>query len=291
MVGVQFTTEQRTFMVLECNSTGSLQRVIERFEEIFPDRQPPHTRTILRNFVKYSTHGTSQNRNTGNSGRRLTARSVNNNNTVHEALRRDARISARPNPTGLSKTTTFNRITKLDLKWHPYTMNIRHELFPQDPARRLAFCTWLVERYAHFWPNLVIGDEVSFQMNARVSSRNVLEYAPRGYPPMNHNYLRPDSRGKWTVWVGLCGNGEVVGPFFFPRNVNGEAYLDMLNNNVVPILSQHYKIQANEAFRRAWWAEDGAPAHRRIIVRDRLQELFRNRFIAFGHSRMASQVS
>ena len=282
MVGVQFTTEQRTFMVLECNSTGSPQRVIERFEERFSDRQPPHTRTILRNFVKYSTHGTSQNRNTGNFGRRRTARSVNNNNTVHEALRRDARISARPNPTRLSKTT-FDRITKLDLKWHPYTMNIRHELFPQDPARRLAFCTWLVERYAHFWPNLVIGDEASFQMNARVSSRNVLEYAPRGYPPMNHNYLRPDSRGKWTVWVGLCGNGEVVGPFFFPGNVNGEAYLDMLNNNVVPILSQHYKIQANEAFRRACWAEDGAPAHRRIIVRDRLQELFRNRVIAFGH--------
>ena len=50
-------------------------------------------------------------------------------------------------------------------------MNIRHELFPQDPARRLAFCTWLVERYAHFWPNLVIGDEASFQMNARVIAK------------------------------------------------------------------------------------------------------------------------
>ena len=47
-------------------------------------------------------------------------------------------------------------------------MNIRDELFPQDPARRLAFCIWLVERYAHFWPNLVIGYEASFQVNARV---------------------------------------------------------------------------------------------------------------------------
>ena len=80
----------------------------------------------------------------------------------------DWKFSARRNPTGLSKTT-FNRITKLDLKWHPYTMNIRHELFPQDSARRLAFCIWLVERCVHFWPNLVIGDEASFQMNARVS--------------------------------------------------------------------------------------------------------------------------
>ena len=104
-------------------------------------------------------------------------------------------------------------------------------------------------------------------------------------PPMNNNYHRPDSWQKWMVWVGLCGNGEVVGPLFFPGNVNGEAYLDMLNNNVVPIWSQHYEVQANGAFRRVWSAQDGAPAHCRIIVCDRLQQLFRNRVIVFGQPR------
>ncbi|CAB4007186.1 Hypothetical predicted protein [Paramuricea clavata] len=225
MVGVQFTTEQRTFVLLEYNKTRSPGRVIERFEERFLDRQPPCARTILRNFPKYSTQGTSLNRNVGHSGRRRTARLLNNINTVSEALRHDPRISTR------------------------------------YPARRLAFCTWLVERNADFWANLVIGDEASFQMNACVSSRNVLEYAPRGYPPM-HNYHRRDSRQKWMVWVGLCGNGEVVGPLFFPGNVNREAYLDMLNNNIVHILSQHYEVQANRVFQRVWWAQDGTPAHR-----------------------------
>ena len=38
-------------LVLEYNSTGSPRQVIERFEERFPDCQPPCTRTILRNFV------------------------------------------------------------------------------------------------------------------------------------------------------------------------------------------------------------------------------------------------
>ena len=62
MVGVQLTTEQRTLTVAEYNSTGSPERVTERFEERFPDRQPPcTTRMILRNFAKYLTHGTSQN--------------------------------------------------------------------------------------------------------------------------------------------------------------------------------------------------------------------------------------
>ena len=122
-------------------------------------------------------------------------------------------------------------------------------------------------------------------MNACVSSRNVLEYAPRGYPPMNNNYHRPDSgksgRSGWACAV----NVEVVGPLFFPGNVNREAYLDMLNNNVVTILLQHYEVQVNRAFQRVWWAQDGAPAHRRIIVHDWLQELFRNRVIAFGQPR------
>ena len=35
MVEVQFTIEQRTFMVLEYNSTGSLQQVVERLKKDF----------------------------------------------------------------------------------------------------------------------------------------------------------------------------------------------------------------------------------------------------------------
>ena len=37
------------------------------------------------------------------------------------------------------------------------------------------------------------------------------------------------------------------------------------------------------AFRRLWWAQDGAPAHRLIRVRNRLEELFGNRVIALNH--------
>ena len=112
MVGAQFTTEQRTFMVPEYNLIGSPQRVIERIEERFPDRQPPWTLRSIRHMgpaiteILKSLEDDEQ------------LRSVNNIKTVHEGLRRDPRICARRNPTGISKTT-FNRITKLDLKWHP----------------------------------------------------------------------------------------------------------------------------------------------------------------------------
>jgi hypothetical protein len=86
------------------------------------------------------------------------------------------------------------------------------------------------------------------------------------------------------VWIGLCGNGRLIGQFFFERNVNGEAYLEMFNVRVVPALAEHYILQTNGAFTRLWWAQDGAPAHRRIIVMEDLDQLFQYRIISLGRT-------
>ena len=56
------------------------------------------------------------------------------------------------------------------------------------------------------------------------------------------------SREKLSVWIGLCGNGELIGPFFFDGYVNGEAYLQMLNDQIVRALAEHYVLQANGNF-------------------------------------------
>ena len=97
MFRVQFTTEQRTFMVLENSSTGSPQQVIERFKERFPDRKPRCTRSI-RHMGPAKTEILK--------AWKTTIRSVNNISAVHEALRRDPRISARRNITGCFEDTT-----------------------------------------------------------------------------------------------------------------------------------------------------------------------------------------
>ena len=68
-------------------------------------------------------------------------------------------------------------------------------------------------------------------MNGRVNSHNVREYAPAGEPP-EFNFDVNMSREKLTVWIGLCGNGQLIGPFFFDRNIDGLEYLRMINNNV-----------------------------------------------------------
>jgi hypothetical protein len=48
-----------------------------------------------------------------------------------------------------------------------------------------------------------------------------------------------------------------------------------MNLHVFPQLAEHFNNQHWEGmFRGLWWAQDGAPAHRLVEVRDRLNAVF-----------------
>ncbi len=65
--------------------------------------------------------------------------------------------------------------------------------------------------------------------------------------------------------------------------MNGQNYLEIINNFVVPEMEHIFPRQRRGVFRRVWWAQDGAPPHRLLAVRERLRELFGNRVIALHH--------
>ena len=131
----------------------------------------------------------------------------------------------------------------------------------------------------------MIGDEAAFQMNGKVSTRNVVRYAPRGQNPLIH-YDVPESRDKINVWAALCGDGTVLGPFFFDENLTGIAYLNLLNEEIVPQMMTvfDFNLIQNVLFEQLWWFQDGAPPHRAIVVRDRLNELFGDQVVALYHN-------
>ena len=94
---VQLTTEQRVFVVETYLRTNSYIRVKQAFAERFGDREPPSKSTIDRNVRKYRNHGTSLNRNKGNSGRRRTATSRENIEAVRHLLEENPNVSSRRN--------------------------------------------------------------------------------------------------------------------------------------------------------------------------------------------------
>lgn len=271
-------------MVIKYHETKSPNAVIAAFRERFPERNPPTKRTIQTNVSKYAREGTSLNLNKNRSGRRRTVRTAENVERVRTMLdERPNEVSCRRNHVGMSKTT-FNRVTRENLKWHPYKIHLVQQLQPGDYGRRINFSRWFLNQCHNprFMPNIIIGDEAIFQMNGEVNTQNVRCYAPRGHPPEDNKYEKSNSREKFHVWIGLCGNGAIVGPHFFDRNVNGRTYLDMLNEIAFPSIAREYQ-RFGDVFERLWWFQDGAPAHGTREVRRRLSEVFENRVVALRH--------
>ena len=278
---VQFTLEERVFVV-ECYIlTRSPNEVIRQFRGRFSHRNTPTKVTVLSNYEKYHLSGTSCNRNKGNSGRRHTTRTAGNVQRVRETLETDPTVSARRILSGLP-TSCFNEITQLDLRWHPYMIQVNHQLLSGDFQRRINFCTWFLERPEAFLKFLATEDEAAFQMNKTVTTRNVRCYAPKHHLPLEHAFSKSMSREKLSVWIGLCGNGKLIGPFIFEGNVNDETYLQMLNDQIVRALAERYVLQENGTFLRVRWAQDGALAHRRAMVMEHLQQQFLHRKISLG---------
>ena len=281
----QFTAQERAFMVKCYIETRSYIQVRDRFQLQYPGINPPVKNTIKHNYDKFMAHATCWNRNEYNCGRHRTGRSPQNIADVQQALQQDPTgTSCRRNNLQIPRAT-FNRIVRLDLEWHPYKLQLRHELLAGDYYRRVRFSRWFLDKLRdnRFLANLVIGDEAGFAMNGRVSSQNVRCYAPKGEMPV-FTYEVSSKKDKHTVWMGLCGNGTVLGPYFFDGNVTGETYLRMLNEEMFPDLVNAFIRQFNNnRFRYLWWAQDGAPPHTTVLVSTWMTEFFGDKVIALNH--------
>ena len=234
---------------------------------------------------KFLRHGTTKNLHKDRCGRHRTARTAANTQAVENEILNNARATCRRNNLQLSPAS-FHRITRLDLRFHPYRIHKRHSLKQADYQRRLRFAHWFVNscRNNRFLANIVVGDEAAFGMDGKVSSQNVRMYALKGEPPQAANYDVNFNRQKVHLWAGICGNGTLLGPYFFDRNVNGQTYLDMLNANVFPQLQGNYNVMLQHNRNSLWWVQDGATSHRTNNVRNRLREVFGDRVIGMGHN-------
>ena len=143
------------------------------------------------------------------------------------------------------------------------------------------FCIWFLGQCNDpaFLGRFVIGDEAKFSLNGSTNTKNLVFYAPKEHPPAQ-NYNVPESREKLTVFIGLCGEGTLIGLYFFAGNVTGQTYLEMLNQMVIPELALNHWLDFNQL----WWAQDGAPAHRSRAVQDCLGEIFDDRIICHGRN-------
>ena len=110
-----------------------------------------------------------------------------------------------------------------------------------------------------------------------MNNHNDRHYAPRITAP-ELNFDVEISRGRVSVWIGLCESGAVIGPICFEGNLTGDNYLNILNEQIIPEQRQIHENRMNSV----WWIQDGSPYHRTISVRNLLSDVFNTRIIAIN---------
>ena len=123
--------------------SGQVQRL---FQREFHGRRVPYLSTIMRNVEKYLIYGGSTIRHKDASGHRRTVRTVQNIQEVYQALRDDPNVTASRNNCPNISRSSFNRITKIDLRWHPFRKQIRHKLEDGDAERLIQYSQWLLNK-------------------------------------------------------------------------------------------------------------------------------------------------
>ena len=123
---MQLTLEQRNFVVTNYLRPRSLTEVQQLFEQSFRDRGSPTKITMWKKAKRYKIERSRLNLNNDHSSRRRTERIQKNFSLLQEKLIMELTISARMNGLDISMST-FNRITKRDLKWHPNKMHVGKE--------------------------------------------------------------------------------------------------------------------------------------------------------------------
>lgn len=260
--------DERIEIILLCGRENWSQRAVaNELNQRHPDQHITQS-TVNRLLIKFK--GTGSVTDQLRSGRPSTS------TDVQETVL--ARFSASPKKSirrasfelNLPKSTIHD-ILKRE-RFHPYKLQILHHLTEDDPDRRLEMCQWFIEQIAEdndFLLKVLFSDEANFYVNGEVNKQN-LRYGS----PENTIWFSGDKQQgaqRVMVWCGIC-NGQVIGPFFFPHTVNGETYLQMLKNELVPALSV-----LNDG--PTWFMQDGAPPHYATPVRQWLNENFPDKWI------------
>ena len=78
----------------------------------------------------------------------------------------------------------------------------------------------------------------------------------QGHPP-DHYIGHQQGATQVMVWVGLTGDGRLLGPHFIDGNMDSQEYLRIVRYNVVQREFGALGINPENV----WWQQDGTPAH------------------------------
>ncbi|XP_067130452.1 uncharacterized protein [Centruroides vittatus] len=166
------------------------------------------------------------------------------------------------------KLEAVTSISRTTIRWilkahnfHPYKINLVHQLNEDDFDRRQQFCEIMTERLridVDYLFNICFSDECTFFLNSTVNRHNC-RYWSDNNPSIFHE-VHSQTPQKLNVWAGIFGD-RLLGPIFLDSNQTGESYLDLLENVVHPLLVDIVELDDRYLEDRLTFQQDGAPPH------------------------------
>ena len=119
-----------------------------------------------------------------------------------------------------------------------------------------------------------MSDESRFFLDGHVASHNNIIWATKDNRPTNHFVEEQLNSPSVHVWCAISSSA-FIGPFFFDGNVNGNSYLDLLQQRMMPEM----EALLGDEMHRVIFMQDGATPHRCTHVRQWLSETFPDRTV------------
>lgn len=248
-----FTSKEKAFCVLEYARTQSPKTVQCAFFTNFA-KKAPTTKQIRTWHQKFQEKGClCIPKSPGQPS--TSAETVEQ---VREAFLRSTRKSVRRASTGTHiPQTTVWRILRKRLRFKPYKLQLVQALREGDKRKRKEFCVEMLDKLDEddFDDRLVFSDEATFHTSGKVNKHNVRIWGkenPHGTVEHERDSTKVD------VFCAISKK-KVYGPFFFEGNVNGDVYLQMLQNWLIDQLIEN----EDESL---IFQQDGAPPHWKLTV-------------------------
>lgn len=277
-MGYSFAEQTDMLLVLGfCN--GNCRESVRVYHVRYPNRQTPERKTFAA--VERRLRETGQFKPIRiNVGQPRQARAAVVEEEVLELVNDNPKISTRllERQTGVSKTTV-NRILQ-EQQIHPFHIQPVQELLLQDPASRMNFTRVIRERRAAdplFHTKILFTDEACFTRRGITNLHNEHVYAEENPHAVKERHFQGEF--KINVWMGIIEN-HLIGPFRLPDRLNGDNYLQFLQETIPELLEDLPLNLRHEMF----FMHDGAPPHFARNVRDYLNEQYPDRWIGRGQN-------
>lgn len=252
------------------NASGA-QRL---YREHFPDRRVPNVHVFGNTFRRLRETGSLHRRESGvNPGRHV----PEVEEQILEAFAADPNTSTRKVARELHLSRWKVWAVLYNEKKYPWHYTPVQGLEEGDPARRIAFCRFLLNtdiEDGSFLKSILWTDESKFSREGITNFHNLHYWADADENPHVKKQTSFQYKFSVNVWAGVIG-GNLIGPYYLPQNLNGENYLEFLENSL-PVLLEDLPLNVR---RNLIFQNDGCPAHCRITVRQFLDEKFPNRWI------------